>query len=156
MHLFYDFFPSLKNKSIECYDQNTYRILINFSLDVTKPELHLERRWNEACVFIVFLLAVQVRHHAGRLQPRDPGPAGYPVHLGPDCCRSCPCVCLFQPTGNSKGTNRHKKPQGFNVRANALKKYLSRIKPVYLATVAGRGTASVFTMKVRQQLVSTE
>lgn len=49
-----------------------------------------------------------------------------------------------------------KKPQGFNARANALKKYLSRIKPVYLATVAGRGTASVFTMKVRQQLVSTE
>lgn len=74
------------------------------------------------CAFIASLLSVQVRHHAGRLQPCNPGPAGDLVHLGPDCCWSCPSVCLFQPTGNSKETNRHQKATRIWSQGKRLKK----------------------------------
>lgn len=45
------------------------------------------------------ILFVQEWHDAGRLQPSYPGAAGYSIHLGFDCCRSCTGVRVLQPTG---------------------------------------------------------
>lgn len=57
-------------------------------------------RYNPDLMHVCGCVFVQVWHHAGRLQPCDPGPAGDSVHLGSYCCWSGPGVCLLQPTGN--------------------------------------------------------
>lgn len=56
---------------------------------------------------------VQVWHHAGRLQPHDPGPAGDSVHLGSDRSGSSPGVCLLQPTGTVCKPRRKHLTRGF-------------------------------------------